>query len=973
MAAVGNGASSAGEVGDDSAIGRTETPMVSRISKYHDHAATGTASADSSGSGSGGSGAEGHEGVGLAAGMSFTINFVMGSGFLAIPWGMEQAGVGTGIVLLLLATSALYMTCTMLLDAIARTDAVERRQLMIAGVLRAMDSMQEETSLEVASGASRPAEEGGAASASSFASAASRSQAVVTPEAVRAAGGVPSHVLDTALRPPQGKITLTWRKYELPELVGMYFGSTVQLVYTCLACLYIYGALWSYASLFGLAVTAHVQLPGIDDPEWSYRIFTASFGALVICISMFDIKEQVSFQMAMTGMRILIVSVMVLTVAMSMAGSDPVADFGEDGVPWAERTGRAAPMGNLNDTTAKGAEKFTADYFFFGTTGFTFRGVARLLPIVVYSQLFHTGLPTLTEPLADKSNAHNVFKYSYITTASFYCLASSILALYFGSAIEDSANVNWARYEGRGIRAAMGYLVVFFPAFDVSSVFPINAVALSSNLLSAVFGERSTKVERDDRATVIVFRLLASVPPVVGACLSHNLAQILDYSGVVGLLIATVIPPLLWEASLRRSARVFGEEGSEERSGGAWCCCLSDKVKIRCAQALCGSWGQVAASDSGDFHAMPSEAGGQARPSGCESACNCIRMACDEQAGSARGVQAGPLVVGEERLLRQDAPEGQGGGAGRYQGVVADSPRQQGGLDATGTRAPLRRRRNGCVRWMFGNSAEQSLGWVPLEPASERNSSGEACCVQLLWAVGLGLSAKHSDNRKVVVKGSHRRSSSTSSQGTDGKSLLGDSSNGLAGAGALRDTGSGRGQDEDGVEDDNEDSLSVARHSGSIADGASVAGVELETEGAGSNHANGSSQLGEPDDVLEWIPLAKPLRGRMAAPPGANPLEAAVPRAFTEASRVMPPDQLPETPYGGWWSSIICARLLLLVGIVLCTFSVLALGGLFGNESSSDGPEIDHDDDAASGPGTGRRLGLAVSTYAMSRMDQPWL
>jgi len=88
----------------------------------------------------------------------------------------------------------------------------------------------------------------------------------------------------------------------------------------------------------------------------------------------------------MTGMRILIVSVMVLTVAMSMAGDDAEADFGEDGVPWAERTGTAAPISGLNGTDpGTGPTEFSADYFFFGTTGFTFRGIARLLPIVVYS------------------------------------------------------------------------------------------------------------------------------------------------------------------------------------------------------------------------------------------------------------------------------------------------------------------------------------------------------------------------------------------------------------------------------------------------------------------------------------------------------------------------------------------------------------------------------------------------------------
>jgi len=463
----------------------------------------------------------------------------------------------------------------------------------------------------------------------------------------------------------------------------------------------------------------------------------------------------------------------------------------------------------------------------------------------------------------------------------------------------------------------MGYLVVFFPAFDVSSVFPINAVALSSNLMSAVFGERSTKVERDDRSTVIVFRLLASVPPVIGACLSHNLAQILDYSGVVGLLIATVIPPLLWEATLRRSSRVFGKEGTEEQASGAWCApCLSERVRVRLAQAICGTWGYEPGSDGSGFHSMDqSVGGGRDSSSGLEAACNCFRMACDEGPEGARGVFGGPLVVGEETIVYADggtATRGAGVGVGgpqpHYQdGVAASSPSgaSPAGVAFSGSlpvaphgNAPLRKRRNGCVRWVCGAVAEQQLGFVELEPASDRTSDGESCCVSALWSMGLGLSAKPAGAKSVKLGMGHRR---VSSQG-DSSALLGSkggnrsSSDSVLGVAAAASRRTGDDNDSGDLNDESDtdagDSMSVARHASGVVDSNSVGGVELEVEEGRSGVLPGSRSR-EQEQPLEWVKLAKPLQGSLGAEPGANPLEAAVPRALTEASRVLSTEQLP--------------------------------------------------------------------------------
>jgi hypothetical protein len=107
----------------------------------------------------------------------------------------------------------------------------------------------------------------------------------------------------------------------------------------------------------------------------------------------------------------------------------------------------------------------------------------------------------------------------------------------FGSGGEDSDGSWWAQ--------CISFYIILFPALDVVSAFPLNAITLGNNMFGAYFGSEVHEVE-DNRCARVCFRLLASVPPIVGGIFIRELGVITDYTGTTGFVIGFSIPALLF-------------------------------------------------------------------------------------------------------------------------------------------------------------------------------------------------------------------------------------------------------------------------------------------------------------------------------------------------------------------------------------------------------------------------------------------
>lgn len=86
------------------------------------------------------------------------------------------------------------------------------------------------------------------------------------------------------------------------------------------------------------------------------------------------------------------------------------------------------------------------------------------------------------------------------------------------------------------------FCIILFPALDVISAFPLNAINLGNNIFEAFYGNLADEME-STRSSKICFRLLARVPPIFGGILVHELGVGTDYTGCAGFILLDFLYP----------------------------------------------------------------------------------------------------------------------------------------------------------------------------------------------------------------------------------------------------------------------------------------------------------------------------------------------------------------------------------------------------------------------------------------------
>lgn len=468
-----------------------------------------------------------HGGFSYFTAVCFTINFIMGCGFLGIPAAFQASGFLLGPIIVLVLTLLCNFTKDFLLEALARLEAFTR----------------------------------------------------VTEDTKCAPGEV-----GRRLRPRD--FIITQRKFEIADAVERLLGPGFKRVYTALLSVFLYGALWAYSSVFAASLAANIPTSfndykvctvgeaGCDKP---YHLFLFVFACIVIPLTCVDFEEQVSVQVLMSVARVVVVFLMSFTV-LGAAGCD----------------GMAFEPATAKDPVIHG---------FSSQDAFKWAGLSTLVPTAVYASIFHHSIPVLSQSVKDKSRLRSIFAVAFGVTTGFYVVIGMVISLYFGDQVNSQCNLNWKDYVGcskieNGHRVGsvpwwahlIRIVVLIFPALDVMSAFPLNAVTLGNNLMVSFTGhgshalvpgeswwnllctsrwrqhfckdkaayasvgdmEQHGAAPAQDPAEVatrrkyfrikVLFRFLAACPPLVGAAFVHDLGHILDYSGLVAIIIAFVVP-----------------------------------------------------------------------------------------------------------------------------------------------------------------------------------------------------------------------------------------------------------------------------------------------------------------------------------------------------------------------------------------------------------------------------------------------
>jgi len=321
-------------------------------------------------------------------------------------------------------------------------------------------------------------------------------------------------------------------RVEMTELCRMFLGERAKQAFACVISVYMYGTLWAYITVFAKAFAIVFNFS-----TYSYELYLVLFAFIVVPLSLMELSEQVYIQVTLAVFRVVMVVVMISTTSIAYLTRTPA--FGE--LSNMGFGGSSSSSTGLQDGPPSELLNFNASKLY------------QLLPLAAYAYIFHHSVTALSEPIADRRDLTKMFAISLLVAFIGYTLLAIALASYFGPNVLSSSNLNWIYYVGskKGIDDPTPYyaqvialFVILFPALDVASAYPLNAFTLGNNLMSSYFGDEIQAHEKS-RLQLSGFRLLASLPPFVGAFFVSDLGHITSFTGLTGFVIAFIVPPLL--------------------------------------------------------------------------------------------------------------------------------------------------------------------------------------------------------------------------------------------------------------------------------------------------------------------------------------------------------------------------------------------------------------------------------------------
>lgn len=352
----------------------------------------------------------------------FTVNYLIGTGFLTLPWAFSRGGLLLSTITMVMVVMICNTTKNYILATMARAEVLQNAETS-KGELDDRSKMS-------------------------------------------------SKILKKQTYEPTAEtLMIKNRKFEYAELCRIFLGDAGEFAYVCSVTIAILLQLWSYTVVFALAMA---NILPIFSGDTNYAIYALAFGAVVVPLSCLDLKEQVGFQISLSLCRFLVIYLMIRTVM--VAANDHSG---------------AVYFTSLVDDSVQGAAKMI-----------NWNGFYEMFSVLVYTAMFHNGIPELAEPVRDKKRLSQNFRSAILIVSAACWFLGTTVASYFGDAVQPSANLNWNDYIGgtghfssdgvwldvqQSARLTSGFIVLF-PPLNVMSAYPLNAIVLGNNLLVGLFG-----------------------------------------------------------------------------------------------------------------------------------------------------------------------------------------------------------------------------------------------------------------------------------------------------------------------------------------------------------------------------------------------------------------------------------------------------------------------------------------------------
>ena len=532
---------------------------------------------------------------------SVTLNYVLGLGCLGIPYAFYEAGLTFSIVMTIVAAFLSMISTMWIVEVHMRAMLVEtgrrherawsEQQVNMPSPILSRDSSITPSSSSSTDGPQTP-----------------KQQRRFKNE-LKSPGTASQ--LTELLKSPQFFASTKFPIVEVAELVKGVLGQTYEILYMiCLSGLAVTG-LWAYSNVAANSLVQQVQFFTCGQPNYlgvcgyEYMLNCAGFGIIVrfysvffgyprtrthlfffpslsslffflfvsfykvIPLSLLDTAEQATIQTIFTILRFITLGAMamgavlgVLYFPISDAFPNPLhpphpctldAYMGYD-CPHPHSDSSLSHLFNNTNTTTTPSSILSTSPPYIGKGvdwGLKTDGMGLLISSMCFSMLFQHSIPGLMAAIDPnkRKSVKQVFGAALTTSCFLYIILGVTMALYFGSTILPSSNLNFVDFNfGMGepsnaMANILSYTIVLFPVFGSISVYPLIAITLSNNL--HVSTARFTGWTQDDRKAKIFWRLIAAVPPILLSLLVRNLSTIIQFSGLFAVPIAYLFPALL--------------------------------------------------------------------------------------------------------------------------------------------------------------------------------------------------------------------------------------------------------------------------------------------------------------------------------------------------------------------------------------------------------------------------------------------
>jgi len=344
--------------------------------------------------------------------------------------------------------------------------------------------------------------------------------------------------------------SISTRKNELSQMIGLLFGQRTKQVYIVTLTYLMYTCLWCFTSVFAASMAAKVPLPflGGEAASLTCDIYTNQawacsflyiehvllFALIVVPFSVMEMRETVVFQIGMALVRFVLIGLILADACRIMFSGEAPPNFYEyDPTYYPEPSPMANPSGSK-----------------------------EVMSILVYAMTIQMMIPTTSQGLRNKVDTMLPTVWSALFFVMIVYLAIGFcVAFVFGNDTLPVASLNWRNFTAGQDKAPawaawFSNIIIIFPTLDIMSAFPLLAFCLSENL-SLLFPSWNASYN-----LTIYWRLLAAIPPIIGALMFDNVGVLFEYGAIGAWLIMVFFPA----ACLLRSQQLL-----EDRYGKGAC------------------------------------------------------------------------------------------------------------------------------------------------------------------------------------------------------------------------------------------------------------------------------------------------------------------------------------------------------------------------------------------------------------------